>query len=260
MQNRNLKIIFAIMFCFASLEIQAFAGVLDLSKIGTGARSLALGRTQVAAGDVGTAFINPAALAEFQTFSLTSMYSNISEDTTYNMFGAIFPLKEGLYGCVGVGYLGAGISGILVTSSEARSLPISKTDYSNRMLVISYGRDLNAFVQAGISAKILSRAFDSIQAGSATGTDVDLGFLIYPKENVTAGITIQNILNTQLEWKTGAVEDITSNIKLGIKIKTSKVLSVLADYDSSQSVHAGLNHNRPKQTRKMRLIIPWALD
>ncbi len=251
MQNSNFKIISIIVFGLFLIATSANAGALDISRIGVGARSLGLGRAQVAGRDVGAAFVNPANLAEFETFSMTSMYANLSEDVMYNMFGAVFPLKEGSFGCIGIGFIGAGVTGILVTSAEARTGALSTTDYSNRLLTISYGKDLNSFVQMGVAAKFLTRSFETVQNGSATGTDLDVGFLVYPRENVAAGFTLQNILNTQLAWKNGATEDITSNIKMGVNIAANKFFSLLMDYDSNQYVHSGIEW-KPKEFLALR--------
>ncbi len=250
MQNSNFKIIIAAFFIMMC-GVEAQAGVLDLSRIGMGAKSLSLGRAQVAGSDLGAAFINPAVLADFDSFSLTSMYSNVSEDVMYNMLGVAFPLREGMYGCLGIGYVGAVVSGISVTTSEVRTGAVSSTDYSNRLLMLSYGRDLNAFVQIGATAKFLTRAFESVQNGSAAGTDLDVGFLIYPKDNVKAGLSLQNILNTQLSWKGGENEDISSNVKMGVGIKANKQFSILLDYDSNQYFHSGIEWH-PKEFLSIR--------
>lgn len=199
-----------------------------------------MGRAQVAAGDIGAAFINPANLMDFETFNATSMYSNLAEDIAYTMVGTAFPLKEGAYGVIGVGYLGAQTGSIYTASGEVRSGILSTVDYSNRLLIVNYGREISSFLRAGAALKFFTRAFGSLQGGSATGNDLDLGLIFYPRDNFSAGLTLQNILPTQLAWTNGTKEDMPTNVKMGVNYSPRKDWVLLADYDASRDTHFGV--------------------
>lgn len=246
MQNSNSKIILSIMFLALFTCTPVFGGALDISRIGFGGRSLALGRAQVAGDDIGASFVNPATFADFDNFRLTSMYVNLAEDVNYSMIGAAVPIKEGKYGCLGIGYIAAGVSGIITTSSEVRSAGISSVDYRNSLFILSYAKEMNQTVKFGAAAKFSTRSFDSLSNATASGADMDIGFLFYPKSNFIAGLSLQNVLASQITWKTGAVENNTTNIKMGINYKPGKNLSVLADLDSNQYLHSGVEWS-PKE-------------
>lgn len=222
---------------------QVFAGALDISRIGFGGRSLGLGRAQVAGRDIGAAFINPATLADFNNFRMTSMFVNLAEEANYSMIGAALPLKEGAFGCLGVGYIGATVSGIITTTSEVRSAATGTTDYKNGLFILSYARDMGPAVKFGAAAKLFSRSFDAVQNAAATGADMDIGFLFLPQNNLIAGLTLQNILSTGLAWKNGTNEDIPSSIKMGINFKPRNNMTLLLDVDSERGIHSGLEWN-----------------
>lgn len=232
-----------LLFSFIFLGIfQSFAkcGVVDLTNIGTGARSIALGKTQVAVSNIGSLFINPAGLAKLDKFSLTSLYNNITDDFSYSAFGIAVPIKEGFWGCFGIATITANTGNIYITTAEPQSTSIASTNYNNRIIILSYGKELNQFLNLGIATKLYSVGFDSLQNASATGGALDIGFIFYPNEKLTFGLAFQDILFGQLLWKTGEIENIPLNIKMGLNFNSQSDINLLLDYDSNRSVHVGL--------------------
>jgi len=238
------KIIAILAFIFVLM--QGSYASLDISRIGFGARAIGLGRAQTALSDVGSVFINPGNIAAYETFAITSMYSNVADDSAFSVFGGVFPIRDGELGVIGVGYVGASVAGIQLTTSETRTAPYSQTDYGNRVLMFTYGRELNSFVGFGTTLKFFTKSFDSIQGGSAYGNDMDLGFVFYPQENITAGVSLQNFLPTQLVWTSKTKEDIPMNVRMGLNYKALDKWKILADYESNRYSHFGVEWN-PKE-------------
>ncbi len=240
-----MKKIIAILAFFMILISASYAS-LDITRIGFGARAIGLGRAQAALSDIGSVFINPGNIAAYETFGITSMYSNFLEDAAYTAFGGVFPVRDGELGVIGVGYVGASVAGIQLTTSETRTAPYTQTDYGNRVLMFTYGRDLNSFVGFGATLKFFTKSFDSLYGGSACGNDMDLGFVFYPQENITAGVAIQNFLPTQLVWTSKTKEDIPMNVRMGLNYKAFDKWKILADYESNRYSHFGVEWN-PKE-------------
>ena len=119
----------------------AFAVVLDMSRLGIGARSIALGRAQSVARDISSIFINPANASAIDRFGIISMYSNPQEDLFDTVLGLGFPLMDGTMGTLGVLSIASVVSGIQSTAldSNGRAYPVSTFDYASKLMMLSYG-------------------------------------------------------------------------------------------------------------------------
>lgn len=235
----------------------AFSDALDPSRIGMGARSLGLGRAQVAAQDLPSVFINPANAATLSQFTLTSMYTKVMEDINYSMLGLAFPLREGAAGTICISYMGMGIAGIAQTSRDAndRAQIDSIFDYSNQLMTFSYGKKLTKKVSWGGNFKLFLRNFEGIDEGSASGFDLDVGVLMKLSHNLNCGVSLQNFLPVglaSLYWATGLKEDIPLNMKLGVGYNPRENILVLGDYDSLGNLHFGVEW-RPKEVLALRI-------
>ena len=242
MQNRGLKI--ALIFWL--LTVGTCRGeVLDISRLGMGARTLGLGRAQVSLGDLSSAYVNPANAAQLDHLSISSMYTNLNEDVTYNMLGIGFPLADGSQGSLAVSYLGAGVSGVQITSRDAdsRTISTSSNNYSSQLAVFSYGRKLASNLSLGAALKLYLRSLDAASGGSANGFDLDLGMLYAPRENLYLGLVVQNALPvdiSNLKWGTNTKEDIPLNLRAGINFTHREGLSLVGDYDLLSGFHGGI--------------------
>lgn len=242
MQDRGLKIAFlAWLICFSASQGE----VLDPSRVGMGARTLGLGRAQTILEDLSSAYVNPANAAQLDHLSITSMYTNLNEDVAYNMFGIGFPIADGSAGSLAISYLGAGVSGVQVTSRDAdsRTISTSSTNYSSKLAVLSYGRKAAPHLSLGAALKIYLRSLDAVSGGNAGGFDLDLGMLYKPRENLVLGLAVQNALPVNmanLTWGTSAKEDIPLNIRGGIKFSPKEGLGLVGDYDLLGGFHGGV--------------------
>jgi hypothetical protein len=242
MQDRRLEVTLLLLL---ALAIPVFAGTLDISRIGMGARTLALGKAQVAGLDLASVFINPANAPAIDRFSMTSMYTSLNEDVTYSMIGTAFPVMWGNYGTLGISFVNAGVSGIQLTSRDGddRTISTSSSDYYSRLGTISYGREIVKGVTAGAALKLYAKSIDSVSQAKADGFDLDVGMLFSPREDLAVGFAIQNLLPVDLaslKWGTSAKEDIPVNFKGGVNYLAKKGLRILADYDIGNGFHGGV--------------------
>lgn len=225
----------------SSFGFSAQAGVLDLTRVGVGARALALGRSQVVAEDLSSVFVNPANAAALEQFYMTSMYSNLSEDVALTLAGAGFPIRDGV---VGIMYLGAGMSGIQTTARSGGVLvPVSQLEYWDRVLMASYGWKAAANFMSGLSLKFFSKNISGAAGGTANGVDLDWGLLFEPTTTLKIGFSAQNLLTldlANLNWGTGAKEEIPANYKMGFSVYVRPEIMILGDADSLGGLHGGV--------------------
>lgn len=213
---------------------------IDPLKLGVGARSLAMGRTNLAApGDVNAIFVNPANAAYIDNWGVTSMYTSLLEgDITYTLLGGG---KKFNFGGLGLAYLAGGTSGINVTTRDASGRVIaagSTFDYSNSVIALSWGRSIKENLAAGAILKSFSSNMSGYSNGS--GLDVDLGLIFTPREKMIVGLAAQNMLPTGISWGTGANEDVPLALKGGLSYFAKENVLVNADLDFSPfAAHAG---------------------
>jgi len=246
--SRPLFYVILILFFFNG---PVFAGALDMTRLGIGARALAMGRAQTAARDLASIFINPANASAIDRFGMVSMYSNPQEDLYDTVLGVGFPLKEGAMGTIGVLSISSIVSGIQSTAlnNNGRAYPVSSFGYASKLMMVSYGKEINPTISAGASLKLLAKEFDGISGGSANGFDMDLGLIFYPKDNLTLGLSAQNLLPQGwggLKWGTGLNEEIPINFKMGASYSPRDEIEVLVDYDSISSFHLGAEYRPGK--------------
>lgn len=232
-----------LVFGFCSIA-RAASATLDPMTLGVGARSLSMGRTNVVApGNINAIFVNPANAAYIESWSATSMYTSLLEgDITYTLLGGG---GKSPWGGLGVAYLGGGSNGIEVTSRDAysRIVPTGSTfDYSNSTIALAWGKILRENLAAGASLKLFNKGFSGYSSGS--GYDLDLGLLYKWRENISLGLSAQNILpegTGDIDWETGTKEDVEMLIKAGMKYSINKDLLVNADMDFSPfALHSGI--------------------
>lgn len=230
-----------VLFAITGASFAASTSV-DPLRIGIGARSLAMGRTNlVAPGDINAIFVNPANAAYIDGWGLTSMYTSLMEgDINYTLMGGG---KKFDFGGMGVAYLSGGTTGISVTTTDENGRVVSagtSFDYANSVIALSWGRMLRENLAGGATLKSFSKGFTGGYS-SGSGFDLDLGLLFKPRPNLTAGIAIQNVLPTGISWDTGTNEDVPMLIKAGINYPVKEDVLIAADIDLSPfAMHSGV--------------------
>jgi hypothetical protein len=225
---------------FASIAFAASTSVDPLT-LGVGARSLAMGRTNlVAPGDVNAIFVNPANAAYIKDWGLTSMYTSLLEgEMNYTLLGGG---KEFDFGGMGFAYLSGGTNGITVTTRDADGRIIlagTSFDYSNSVIALSWGKMFREKLAGGAILKSISKGFSGgYSTGSGLGLDVGIVYEAQPK--TTIGFAIQN-LYSGMSWDSGAGDAMPMLIKAGVTYPWKKDVLVMADADLSPfALHSGI--------------------
>lgn len=232
MQNRSIKITFLLVILFATA---VNAAVIDPLRIGGGARSLAMGRTGNAAyGKYDALFANPANVAGIDGFTLTSMQAKIAEEVNYTLINIGTPSR---FGKLAIGYLGSGVSGINQTTkdSSGRVVSTGTFDYTNSVIALALANNPTDKLALGGQLKIYNRAFGTITNGSATGMGLDIGAIVRPRENLSLGVSLQNISPSnisQLTWANGTKEELPTTLKTGISFMPREQLLVAFDINT----------------------------
>ena len=228
---------------------------IDPLDIGVGTRALGMGKAYVgAADDINSIFLNPAGLSLAHNWGLTSMYTSLISEITYNTFGAYRVSSMEGYG---IGFVSANLGGDVYTSYRDpvthRIVPLDvyAAGYTSNVLLISYGIMLGKYfsypivekTSVGFNLKAFYQQLDSTdESYTASGYDLDLG-IIYPLNDwLRLGVYGQNILPVSaggvLRWDDGAEEDIPSNLKVGL---SAKVLGENAVWQHPQDLFLNLD-------------------
>ncbi|MBN2058089.1 MAG: S-layer homology domain-containing protein [Candidatus Saganbacteria bacterium] len=237
-------------FCILSFALVcsiAHATALDPTRVGIGARSIALGRTSAAFdGDISALFVNPANAADLPGLGFDSMYTNLSEDINYSFIGVARPYDLGTFG---LAYLGAGSSGFQATTIESgRVVGTGQSfDYTSSVLNFIYGKNIRPDLAVGANLKMFNKGFGWVSNSSGAGYDLDLGLIWRPKKELTVGLAQQNTLPAsiaRIKWGTGLEEGIPFNTKLGLTYLPRENILLAADLDYSANsplaLHGGV--------------------
>ncbi len=237
---------------FSAMAGVCFAGTgatEDISKIGTGARPMGMGRAFVsAADDVNSVFMNPAGLGRTSGWQITSMYTSLFEgDLNYVVLGASNPFS---FGKIGVGMISTGTGQIISPSPSGATY----FDYYDRLFILSYAKSDPVVIGTnkvftGINLKYFQKGFSGSETNSGRGIDMDLGVAVTTENGLLLGMTAQNILPTSITWDTGANDSIPAVLKAGISKKTMEeklVIALDADIPAGRAIpvtfHAGCEY------------------
>ncbi|MFC1496183.1 hypothetical protein ACFL52_02080 [Candidatus Margulisiibacteriota bacterium] len=221
-----------------------FANAIDPLSLGGGARSIAMGRTGVAAaGKLEAIVANPANAAAIKNKSLTTMQTKIAEDVNYNLFSGAAPTR---FGNIGISYLTSSVSDIKTTTRDSnnRIIEASSFNYSNSVIALTNSKIINEKTAIGGTFKLFNRSMGA--SGEASGYDLDLGVHHQIREDLEIGLVAQNLLPSpisHLTWNNGTKEDLLLNLKFGLNYKPKEDFSVLLDIiypaDTSPQLRGG---------------------
>ncbi|MCD6160823.1 MAG: PorV/PorQ family protein [candidate division Zixibacteria bacterium] len=198
---------------FSPAIAEKYAG--EFLYLGVGGRALALGSAYIASdGDAFSSYYNPAGLTKIQDYQAAFMHSET--------FGALlnhdYLTAAKRYGesaaAVSLYYLGGG--GILVTE-EYRGIYRVKEEASHAdyVLGLSYARNQNDRIDWGLTTKLIYRKIVDV---SAWGIGLDAGMKYYFRDNITAGIVVQDLTGTVLSYSYDNKETINPTLKLGLDL------------------------------------------
>jgi hypothetical protein len=207
------------------------AQTADYSKVGIGARVLGMGRSFVAlADDANAVFVNPAGIIFKRVPSLTSVFTNLSGDINYSVFGFVSPTR---FGSIGIGYLTSNTAGLYTTSVDSNGIinANSSFNFSSSQMTLSYSRQISKKLFCGASLKFINKSFSNQTGGNGSGNNMDLGLIYRFNKATNFGLNFQNILASSMNWGTGKSEVITSKTKLGFSHRLREQLLWLLDWE-----------------------------
>ncbi|MDR3113858.1 MAG: hypothetical protein LBU09_05725 [Endomicrobium sp.] len=248
----------------ASMAVQsayAGSGGAAFLKKGIGARALALGGAYTAlADDTSSLYWNPAGLARVQDYSVSLMgtsgssdeWENLSDMTpSYNFAAFSVPLSrfsnyfKGLV--VAVGYFNSTFKNVTKTSEEGISGYFN--DVQNALFV-SFGAPMwegNTNLYAGVTFKYISEKMETVDAGSASGYDIDAGLIYNVFDTLNFGVFISN--GAAMGWEGNGGTDhskvtakfgISNNFSLNKKVKLTPAIDIVQVHQEPLSANFGL--------------------
>jgi len=80
---------------FLLISTASYATFTDLTNLGSGAKNIALGKTQSTDQTPYSIFANPAGISGIDRMAIASMYSSVLDDINYSILGLAIPIKDG---------------------------------------------------------------------------------------------------------------------------------------------------------------------
>ena len=243
------KIIKTLLILLLLANVASAKSALDPGIAGVGARPMGMGRSFVAVSDdVNALFLNPAGMAFQRSWGVTSMSTRLLNRVDYKMAGGLYSTD---YGTFGLGFIALTTpAGYLTTdrSSLASATPIS---YGSSIMILSYAYDFNrqiytrrlGHLAVGGNLKFINNKFEGVDNAQGKGMEADLALMFIPREGLTLGANLQNMLlvsdGGKVNWGSGTAQNVPANLKLGAayQVKPNLLLSLDSDIN--------VNGNRP---------------
>ena len=133
----------------SSVAFSEIKATIDPLDIGVGTRALGMGKAFIAvADDANSVFFNPAGLGTVQGWGITSMYTSLLSEIT---FQTISMYHSSSMEAIGFGYAGANLSGNIYTSyrdpitNRIVPLDVVAAGYTSNVMIFSYGLTLGKY-------------------------------------------------------------------------------------------------------------------
>ena len=228
-EKKVLRVIFVSVLIFGMqwqfVRADSYYGMPnDYLQYGAGARSLAMGGAYVALADEASGpYWNPAGLTQIDEHQFLSMYAPFFEGTSYNFLSYVHPLG---------GLENLAISDVLLYSggyeevdSKGNVLGTNQSIFKNA-IIISYANRICRRISLGVSLKLIH---ERVMEYSGNGQGIDLGILYKPLDELSIGLTVQNVLQPEVTLRDDP-DVYKINLKGGVALKAfSNHLTLTAD-------------------------------
>jgi hypothetical protein len=174
-----------------------------------GARSIALGNAYVGLADDGySIFSNPAGLAQVNSFSIVSMYSQPDTGISFSSVGTLFPRTP--WGNLGIAYRRLSLTGFQASTETV--------DYADQEIIVAlagrYGDRLSAALSLHYFLRGLSRSVSGFDGVNGSGTAVDLGLKYDQFSWLKLGLALQDYSGV-ISYGDGTRTRLDPNLVLG---------------------------------------------
>lgn len=199
---------------------------------GVGAKALSMGGAFAGlANDATAGYWNPAGLTQLKTDEISTMHTELFLDIKYDYIGYAHVLKKVRSEKLEVGSENS-FNPELPTSNQTLALSLLRLDAGTQeardqfknvtgilsandfALLLSYSQLLtsNSKLSIGGNFKYIKQ---KIGGADGTGYALDAGVLYPYNESLTLGLTLQHLIATNIDWSTGAKDDLPIILRLG---------------------------------------------
>lgn len=196
--KRCLAVTIVVWLGLVSMASAGVRGAFDFS--GLGVRAAGMGEAYVAlANDASGAYYNPAGLTQLDSHEISFMHTDL--------FSLNLISEEFLSIATNSDVRGA--SALSRASHDSKNPSWQETAY-----LLSYARQVNPLFSIGANVKYLKVDSD-IEEGKAKGYGADIGLLLKPTADISAGVTMRDLIS-RLEWDTERKEHLPWQVDLGL--------------------------------------------
>lgn len=190
-------------------------------RMGVGGRALAMGGAYTAvASDATAGYWNPAALAQLDKLSISTMIAaNMANDRKYNYAALAYKFS---WGAVGFSWMNAGTSDIPYGTSNPEE---GTFDANDDVFLFSYGTQMDKFL-VGANFKVISRR---IEETSNTGIGFDAAAKYNVNDKADIALTVGD-LGTKING-----ENIPVVFRLGACVRPTQEFSLPVEIEKIQS-------------------------
>lgn len=209
-------------YCLLPTIVEAQDGGVPgaLLNYGMSPRTIAMGKTFTGlADDQEAMYFNPAGLVQLLSHNIKSSYLSLL-GTQLGYLGYALPTRK--YGSLGFGliYHGSGD----VESWDANGNPFGTFKFYQNCFLFSYAYQPWRPLGVGINIKVMA---SKIAQYGALGLGGDLGILLFPRGNLTIGLTCQNILGPKLTHDT-QTDEVPITFRGGVALKLYRKRVIIA--------------------------------
>ncbi len=214
----------------------------DPLSIGVGARALGMGKAYAAVAENSDAiFTNPAGLGEIDSFEFVSMSGQLLDEVNYTVLGGVYPIGD--KSAFGLGYADASLGGVEVR--DTNGVLLSTSNFSNRVLLTSYGRKVTEKLSFGLNLKFFNQDGGEVSRADGSGFNIDVGFLQKGLGWLSVGVVGRNLMSSsRIRFANGTTEELPVSVKVGTRmfLMGEKFESAfLSDYELIAAIDADLS-------------------
>lgn len=219
----------ALVLLFAS---QCFAEI-DLTLSSVSARAIALGRAYAAFTAPDSVCFNPAATGIADKWQLSFTQTKTENPIDFKTYGITVPVLLG---------------GIRVNYTEAL-----QSNLGLRAFNLNYSQNMNKVIHAttigtlalGFNLKYINNYSGVFAQNVGSGLEADIGGLLLATDSINVGLSMQNILQSDIPSQVGVVDKFPNTIRLGAQYEMKEYdAKFLFDFESFLSgQHSALMHS-----------------
>ncbi len=197
---RHKRLIGCLVIGGALLSVQCWAGAFD--PVVTGARANGMGGAFTAVADDPTAtYWNPAGLAGVKRPSIVFSHCDIETLGLLSHDYLVYAQPFVFDNVIAIGWTRLG------TTANVTFL-----NYSENTITIAYQQPITSRISAGLNMKIYQVQYSS----AAGGFGIDLGGRYQVLPEIAVAFIYENLNEPRIEWLTGALDKLPSNLRLGL--------------------------------------------